>query len=324
MKKCPYCSSELLDDAEFCLYCMRQLREKEIIKKKAKKLHIYAIFCSIVVVLLLCLLPFLFIGPSADRTCSYSQPSASRHSESEDTVTPPVPDASDEDSSSGASSSDSSEGSISSGSSDKTETQKPQSPGTTTPIGSKDDDNNSDEKVEEDDSPVVSPPTQDSSSDSSNTDEQEPETFNTRVVSGGVEITGINTYNSSGVYEIPSQLDGLTVIGIADEAFKYESIKSITLPSSLKYIGELSFANCQQLTEIVIPENVTAIKNGAFVNCKKLSKIYIASKNIEIHNYAFSSEYQRDVSLTIYAASSVMDSLLAQIQWNAEFEEWNG
>jgi len=328
MKKCPYCSSEILDDAEFCLYCMRPLKEKEVIKHKANKLHIYAVTGSILIAVLLCFLSFLFIGQQQDVPPDSSQ-SSSQQSESTGAVTTSAPNSSDADSSSGTSSSGSSkvpDSSGSSSSSGSSNTQKPQSSETTIANNSGDVHNKSDETVEENDSPVISTPTQNSSSVSSNTQEQEPlpKAFNTNAVSGGIEITGINIENTSGIYEIPSQLEGKTVIGIADEAFKYESVKKITLPSSLEYIGEQSFSNCYQLTEIVIPKNVTAIKNGAFVNCKKLSKIYISSKNIEIHTNAFPTYYQRDVELTIYASSSIMTSNSARILWDAQFEEWNG
>lgn len=56
---------------------------------------------------------------------------------------------------------------------------------------------------------------------------------------------------------IPEQIDGLTVVGIGEKAFK----------------------NCTELTRVVIPDTVTSISGEAFSGCEKLSDI-VLSKNI--------------------------------------------
>ena len=167
-----------------------------------------------------------------------------------------------------------------------------------------------------------------SSSTDSSSQPQTPavnEPWLTRNVDGGVEITGIGEKISSGNYTIPSQINGKTVVGIGNQAFYYESgVKKITLPETLTYIGEQAFANAGGLTSVVIPSRVTSIGSNAFTSCKYLADVYIKSENISIDSYAFSTVYQRNVTLTIHAPSSVMNSMQARMLWDAEYEEWNG
>ncbi len=149
--------------------------------------------------------------------------------------------------------------------------------------------------------------------------------WSVKEVSGGIEITGISNKNASGIYEIPPQIGGKTVVGIADNAFYYKSdIKSITLPDTLKYIGEQAFANCKNITSIVIPSSVTEIKTNAFTECRKLAEVYIKSSDITVASHAFSTMYQRDVDLTVYAPAGSNLSALAQFNWDANYVEWNG
>ena len=75
---------------------------------------------------------------------------------------------------------------------------------------------------------------------------------------------------------------------------------------------------------MVIPSRVTSIGSNAFTSCKYLADVYIKSENISIDSYAFSTVYQRNVTLTIHAPSSVMNSMQARMLWDAEYEEWNG
>ncbi|MCQ2796304.1 MAG: leucine-rich repeat domain-containing protein, partial [Bacilli bacterium] len=58
---------------------------------------------------------------------------------------------------------------------------------------------------------------------------------------------------------------------------------SLTLPSSLKIIGDDALKNCESIKNIVIPENVTNIGNYAFQNCYELASINIPNK-IEVIN----------------------------------------
>lgn len=168
------------------------------------------------------------------------------------------------------------------------------------------------------------PPT--SSNQSSSTPSAEPQQpWSVKEVSGGVEITGINVENSNGIYEIPSKINGKTVVGIANYAFYHESgIKAITIPDTVRYIGEHAFESCKGITSIVIPSSVTEIKVNAFTECSKLATVYIKSTNITVNSYAFSTMYQRSVDLTIYAPKSANLAMVARLNWDADYVEWNG
>ena len=54
MKKCPYFSAELLDDAEFCLYCMRGLSEKRFAEHKLKKPYLKFAVTGVLTALVIC------------------------------------------------------------------------------------------------------------------------------------------------------------------------------------------------------------------------------------------------------------------------------
>ena len=163
------------------------------------------------------------------------------------------------------------------------------------------------------------------SSSTSNQDSTPASPWLFDVVEGGVEIQGFKDEANYSKCNIPSQIDGKPVVGIGEEAFSYcDYIEEVTLPDTLKYIGSQAFAYCSSIKEIVIPTSVEEIESNAFTECLQLSTIYISSKNISISNYAFSTTYQRNVDLTIYAPSTVMTSIKAKLNWDAEYEEWDG
>lgn len=87
---------------------------------------------------------------------------------------------------------------------------------------------------------------------------------------GTITITGFDwAQNNADIY-IPNMIDGYTVTGIADEAFRCETQQktsySVTLPNSITIIGTNAFWNAN-ISAINIPDSVQLIGYGAFVGC---------------------------------------------------------
>lgn len=82
-------------------------------------------------------------------------------------------------------------------------------------------------------------------------------------------------------------------VSIADNAFSdtedgyCTELKSISLPSSLRYIGKSAFEYCEGLTEINIPEGVTGIGAAAFRECTQLKDITLPESVKAIGENAF-------------------------------------
>lgn len=103
--------------------------------------------------------------------------------------------------------------------------------------------------------------------------------------------------------EIPSKLDGLPVVGIADNAFasgsKVAEVVSVKLPKTLKWIGKNAFVGMGNLTAVFVPAEVEKIGEHAFYGLEKLAKVEFAdgSKILDIGyeafgNTAFLSEFE--------------------------------
>lgn len=84
-----------------------------------------------------------------------------------------------------------------------------------------------------------------------------------------------------GVYAIPE-----TVERIGECAFSISSLVSLTIPDSVKEIGDLAFEFCWDLTSVTIPSSVTAISRSAFDSCKKLT--------LSVTQGSFAEEYAKE------------------------------
>ena len=105
------------------------------------------------------------------------------------------------------------------------------------------------------------------------------------------------------VVNIPEQIDGKKVTGIAEYAFSNDSIEIVNIPNTVTVLFGMSFSKCNNLREINIPESVSDIKSVPVVQCPSVEKINVSEKN----NYYRSVDgvlFSKDMSLLIYYPSN--------------------
>ncbi len=80
--------------------------------------------------------------------------------------------------------------------------------------------------------------------------------------------------------------DSVTSIGTA---FAYGSLNEVTIPSSVTRIDDYAFDGCESLTTVNIPDSVTSIGRDAFYGCESLTSINIPDSVTSIGRDAFNS-----------------------------------
>ncbi len=95
---------------------------------------------------------------------------------------------------------------------------------------------------------------------------------------GSIEIcsyTGKRRYIT-----LPDYIDGKPVTSIAAGAFAYQSrLREVTLPSTLKRIGDQAFLGCNNLVLMKIPDGVQSIGAGAFTDNIRLSAVVFGANS---------------------------------------------
>ena len=102
---------------------------------------------------------------------------------------------------------------------------------------------------------------------------------------------------------IPSELGGCPVTSITDGAFaSCTELTGVTIPESVKKLGQSAFSGCTGLTSISLPDSLTLIGSYVFFGCAELSEITIPSSVTSIGESAFfvsdklSNQYARSGS----------------------------
>lgn len=105
------------------------------------------------------------------------------------------------------------------------------------------------------------------------------------IGSKGIEI---EQYSGGGeTVDIPTEIDGYTVISIGEYAFFWKGCTKVNIPNTVTSIGESAFKK-SSLTEVTIPNSVTKIGDEAFEYCDSLRKVTIGNKVKTIDTLAFS------------------------------------
>ncbi|NMP38531.1 MAG: leucine-rich repeat protein [Clostridiales bacterium] len=111
------------------------------------------------------------------------------------------------------------------------------------------------------------------------------------ISDGRLEITKW-TGNTSLTLDIPSDIDGKTVVGIGVQAFENcRSFSSLNLPDTLEYIGHYAFRGCTRLRTLTVPEGVKSIKTGAFYGCTGLYSVKLPDSLTQLGEEAFYNTY---------------------------------
>ncbi len=99
-----------------------------------------------------------------------------------------------------------------------------------------------------------------------------------RLNDGTVEIALYEGNDS--IVNIPAEIDGYTVTGIAAKTFAGQDLTEVILPETITYIGSGAFRAMRQLKSIVIPDSVTDIRGEAFEYCTSLAQVTLP-KNLK-------------------------------------------
>ena len=82
----------------------------------------------------------------------------------------------------------------------------------------------------------------------------------------------------SGVVEIPSVVNGITVKEIDEEAFyNWDDVTSFVIPDTVEEIEEEAFRDCYSLKSVRLGKKVSKIEDEAFKNCDSLKEVTLYS-----------------------------------------------
>ena len=342
MKKCPKCKAEIQEEARFCLYCMTSFEEKQTIETPKENNKRWLIIIAAVLAVVLVIISIVLFAPkdndsndSNNNSNSSSFSSGSNIStDNNDTNSREQPgdEGGGGDSSSPSSSiqTPNSTNNKTNNTSENTTNNNSQNGSTnnTTTNSTPTNSATSGTKTETDRSNMDSSPSTDSTTSdatSSTPDTTQPKYSYTEATienaypagysamyapENAIVITKVNYKEESGNYIIPDTIDGKKVAAIMPSAFSDSSISS-------------------SVKSVTLPATVRTIWGDAFKNCFNLTDLYIKSSVIGIYENAFPASVNRNGKITFHCKSDCRDFNFYYYRniaerYDATYEEWNG
>ncbi|MBR2463844.1 MAG: leucine-rich repeat protein [Clostridia bacterium] len=138
------------------------------------------------------------------------------------------------------------------------------------------------------------------------------------TLSGGI-ITSFNDYGRNYGYtvlEIPSEINGIIVTSIGQDAFYHCNLTSVVIPSDVTSIGEFAFRGSSSLTSVAFGANsqLTSIGDYAFSGCSNLTSVAFG-ENSQLASIG-EGTFRECVSLT----SITIPSNVTRLEWGVFME----
>ena len=112
----------------------------------------------------------------------------------------------------------------------------------------------------------------------------------------GLTLTITEYTGASADVTIPTEIDGLVVNAIGQDAFFYcWGLTSVTIGTNVTSIGGFAFAECYGLKSMTIPGSVTNVGAWAFAWCSSLASVFFTGNAPTAASYVFWGE-----SVTVY------------------------
>ena len=132
------------------------------------------------------------------------------------------------------------------------------------------------------------------------------------------EVKDIENHAFQGCGDLKSLTIAEGIETIGNYAFMNAGLSSLTLPTSLKSIGESAFQYCYSLTSVELPEGLTALGTDAFYSCQKLSKIILPSTLKSIGSYLIGNSGVSAVVSHIQEPFKISNYVFGTSQWDDE------
>ena len=110
--------------------------------------------------------------------------------------------------------------------------------------------------------------------------------FSYEIKTEGIEIQAFNGFDIGNLV-IPSEIIGLPVIAIRDEAFKNLEVKEVYMADSVIYIGNAAFQGCKSLEKVRLSQGLKHIGRSAFMDCEKLNNLDLPDSLLEMGEQCF-------------------------------------
>lgn len=107
-----------------------------------------------------------------------------------------------------------------------------------------------------------------------------------------VTLKEISDYAFDGCNNLSTLMLPINLQQIGKYAFARTGLKKITFPSSLYWLDEGAFSDCDKIIEITIPKTIARIPDRCFANCDNLTKVKLEEGIEAIGNEAFRECYK--------------------------------